>query len=225
MSPDWADKPEAVPYSDLGNPQSLNLYGYVNNNPLSHADADGHEDGDTKDRLITGATGIANLVVAGFEGVGVVGEFLATPVTLGGSAALGAYEAVQTVAQGGAGLTQIGGAISGKTDAANAAADGMIVATSIAGSATLAATKGNMDAVTKAAAVEGMVSAGATRSVFKTVGTMLDTAMNIQTTAQKPAPAPKPPTPKPPAPKPQPIKDGRTNVQGSVHSNPYVNPW
>jgi len=42
MSPDWAAKPEAVPYSDLANPQSLNLYGYVNNNPLSQADADGH---------------------------------------------------------------------------------------------------------------------------------------------------------------------------------------
>ncbi len=44
MSPDWADKPEAVPYSSLDNPQSLNLYGYVGNNPLSHADADGHCD-------------------------------------------------------------------------------------------------------------------------------------------------------------------------------------
>ncbi len=42
MSPDWADKPEAVPYSDLANPQSLNLYGYVNNNPLTKADPDGH---------------------------------------------------------------------------------------------------------------------------------------------------------------------------------------
>jgi hypothetical protein len=42
MSPDWAAKPEAVPYSSLDNPQSLNLYGYVLNNPLSHADADGH---------------------------------------------------------------------------------------------------------------------------------------------------------------------------------------
>src|SRR5580698_10548013 len=42
MSPDWADKPEAVPYSSLDNPQSLNLYGYVYNNPLSRADADGH---------------------------------------------------------------------------------------------------------------------------------------------------------------------------------------
>jgi hypothetical protein len=42
MSPDWADKPEAVPYSDLTNPQSLNLYGYVGNNPLSRVDKDGH---------------------------------------------------------------------------------------------------------------------------------------------------------------------------------------
>nr|WP_255551582.1 RHS repeat-associated core domain-containing protein [Granulicella sp. dw_53] len=43
MSPDWADKPEAVPYSKLDNPQSLNLYGYVLNNPLSQKDDDGHE--------------------------------------------------------------------------------------------------------------------------------------------------------------------------------------
>lgn len=43
LSPDWAEKPEAVPYSSLDNPQSLNLYNYVGNNPLSKADADGHE--------------------------------------------------------------------------------------------------------------------------------------------------------------------------------------
>jgi RHS repeat-associated protein len=42
MSPDWAAKPEAVPYSHLDNPQSLNLYGYVLNNPLSKPDFDGH---------------------------------------------------------------------------------------------------------------------------------------------------------------------------------------
>src|SRR5487761_1967922 len=35
MTPDWAEKPEAVPYSSLDNPQSLNLYGYVLNNPPS----------------------------------------------------------------------------------------------------------------------------------------------------------------------------------------------
>jgi RHS repeat-associated protein len=42
MSADWADKPEAVPYSDLADPQSLNLYSYVRNNPVSRTDADGH---------------------------------------------------------------------------------------------------------------------------------------------------------------------------------------
>jgi RHS repeat-associated protein len=42
MSPDWSASPEAVPYADLANPQSLNLYGYVGNNPLSKADPDGH---------------------------------------------------------------------------------------------------------------------------------------------------------------------------------------
>jgi len=44
MSPDWATKPEAVPYSKLDNPQTLNLYQYMRNNPLSGADPDGHCD-------------------------------------------------------------------------------------------------------------------------------------------------------------------------------------
>jgi len=47
MSPDFtgADDgpPEAVPYSDLSDPQSLNLYAYVQNNPLNRFDSDGHD--------------------------------------------------------------------------------------------------------------------------------------------------------------------------------------
>ena len=42
MSPDWSAKEEPVPYAKLDDPQSLNLYGYVGNNPLARADADGH---------------------------------------------------------------------------------------------------------------------------------------------------------------------------------------
>lgn len=42
MSPDWAAKPEAVPYSDLSDPQSLNLYSYVRNIPTIATDLDGH---------------------------------------------------------------------------------------------------------------------------------------------------------------------------------------
>ena len=43
MSPDWSEGPDPIPYADLRNPQSLNLYAYVNNNPLSDFDEDGHD--------------------------------------------------------------------------------------------------------------------------------------------------------------------------------------
>jgi len=42
MSPDWAASPEAVPYATLANPQSLNLYAYVGNDPINGEDPDGH---------------------------------------------------------------------------------------------------------------------------------------------------------------------------------------
>ena len=42
MTPDWASKPAAVPYASFGDPQTLNLYGYVQNNPNTGIDADGH---------------------------------------------------------------------------------------------------------------------------------------------------------------------------------------
>ena len=43
MSPDWANKPEPVPYAKLGSPQTLNLYAFAGNNPKSDPDLDGHE--------------------------------------------------------------------------------------------------------------------------------------------------------------------------------------
>jgi len=42
LSPDWSAKIMPVPYAKLGDPQTLNLYAYVGNNPLIHVDADGH---------------------------------------------------------------------------------------------------------------------------------------------------------------------------------------
>jgi len=44
MIPDWAAAPTAVPYAHYGNPQSLNLYSYVQNNPSTVGDPDGHQD-------------------------------------------------------------------------------------------------------------------------------------------------------------------------------------
>ena len=42
LSPDWSAKYEPVPYAKLDDPQTLNLYAYVRNNPLSRVDVDGH---------------------------------------------------------------------------------------------------------------------------------------------------------------------------------------
>jgi RHS repeat-associated protein len=42
FSPDWSETPQPVPYAEFGNPQTLNLYQYVGNNPITTFDADGH---------------------------------------------------------------------------------------------------------------------------------------------------------------------------------------
>ena len=51
VTPDWAAKAVAVPYADYGNPQSLNLYSYVKNNPTTLVDDDGHEDKNQKQNV------------------------------------------------------------------------------------------------------------------------------------------------------------------------------
>jgi RHS repeat-associated protein len=67
MSPDWAEKPEAVPYSSLDNPQTLNLYGYVNNNPITKRDPDGHVVGvDDAAEVTVGAVVFGGLVVSAY---------------------------------------------------------------------------------------------------------------------------------------------------------------
>jgi RHS repeat-associated protein len=51
MSPDWSDSPEPVPYADLTNPQSFNLYTYGQNNPINSVD-DGHGPCDAGDSFV-----------------------------------------------------------------------------------------------------------------------------------------------------------------------------
>ena len=46
MSPDYADEddgPMSIPYYNPSNPQSLNLYSYGRNNPVTNTDSDGHD--------------------------------------------------------------------------------------------------------------------------------------------------------------------------------------
>ena len=56
MSPDWSDYFDPVPYANLENPQTLNLYSYVQNNPLTFHDATGHYRCDP-DKMSTNAKG------------------------------------------------------------------------------------------------------------------------------------------------------------------------
>ena len=53
LSPDWSANVEPVPYAKLDDPQSLNLYDYVEGNPLASVDPDGHwfEDIDAMDAM------------------------------------------------------------------------------------------------------------------------------------------------------------------------------
>jgi RHS repeat-associated protein len=42
LTPDWAATPVPIPYAVISNPQTLNLYSYVENNPITGTDPDGH---------------------------------------------------------------------------------------------------------------------------------------------------------------------------------------
>ena len=44
LSPDWAAAPTPIPYANMTNPQTLNLYAMVSDNPESFADLDGHDE-------------------------------------------------------------------------------------------------------------------------------------------------------------------------------------
>jgi RHS repeat-associated protein len=71
MTPDWAAKPTTVPYAVFGDPQTLNLYAYVENAPVNRADADGHETQDTLDEQATREAGdtIGNVVEGAVKGL------------------------------------------------------------------------------------------------------------------------------------------------------------
>ena len=42
LTPDWSATPSPVPYASMALPQSLNLYAYTSNNPVTGIDPDGH---------------------------------------------------------------------------------------------------------------------------------------------------------------------------------------
>jgi len=71
MTPDWSAKHQGVPYAVLDDPQSLNLYGYVRNDPLKTSDLDGHGKYYSTDGKELGSDGVDD---------GSVGVIKGTPV-------------------------------------------------------------------------------------------------------------------------------------------------
>jgi len=98
MSPDWAAKEEPVPYATFDDPQSLNLYSYVRNNPLTRIDADGHYDWD---KAIISLSTVAGTLGGALVG-GTVGAGGGTLVAPGVGTVAGGWEGGALGAAGGA---------------------------------------------------------------------------------------------------------------------------
>ena len=64
MSPDWAHDIDPIPYAILSEPQSLNLYSYVGNNPLKYRDDDGHANEGCTSSTSTDSSNIIHVTVS-----------------------------------------------------------------------------------------------------------------------------------------------------------------
>jgi RHS repeat-associated protein len=66
LSSDWSADPAPIPYANLENPQTLNLYGLVSDDPESFADLTGHQgDEDADSETVADPRGEAELKAAG----------------------------------------------------------------------------------------------------------------------------------------------------------------
>ena len=147
-----------------------------------------------------GLEGAANLFVAKEKGEAAIGLALATPETGPGAAATGtaaALATISTLSSAMTGATQLVGAITGKTEEANRAADGLAAATSASGFITTVVT-GDAKKGAAAASIEGIFTSSAKRELFKSPASLVEAAVNIiDLVSPLPVP-PRPPVPGPP---------------------------
>jgi RHS repeat-associated protein len=98
MTPDWSTTSSSVPYARFTDPQSLNLYNYVTDDPLSRTDVDGHfqsapanqscgnNNGDSCSPAENFSSAMKNLLSIKYEtggGVEIGGSFAGVEVTAG----------------------------------------------------------------------------------------------------------------------------------------------
>jgi RHS repeat-associated protein len=222
MTPDWATKPIDVPYANFGNPQSLNLYSYVNNNPTTTRDPDGHGDALT----FCNAQCLYGTPVSAGELQVEKGVMEVTAAAIAGPEVLAAAAEATTVAQGlGVGVAALGvtgTAVNGTTDIVGGVTHtnveaGTNAVTSVTNpvAAVVSVATGSMEKGSQAADLATVVKAGVGVAQGKgvsnpaEVGTSLagakdavqgayNTVKSVISGATAPAPPP-PPTPKPPS--------------------------
>jgi len=95
----------ALPYAAITDPQTLNKYGYVRNNPLRYVDPDGHDLEDSWDVLVGVGRGIASSLTYGYIGAPGSSDSLASRTGQGiGTAMVGSTGVDLTIGGTGAGL-------------------------------------------------------------------------------------------------------------------------
>ena len=109
LSADWSSVPAPVPYANLTNPQTLNLYAMVSDDPESFADLDGHAD-DSISTIIQDAVLTA---IGTWASDNLFGALRPNPDTLGSKMgqAIGDFAAQQSgIAEAGAGTAGLASA-------------------------------------------------------------------------------------------------------------------
>jgi RHS repeat-associated protein len=225
MTPDWAAKATVVPYAEFGDPQTLNLYAYVRNNPILKPDADGHGDAgtfcNTQCRYGTQVSESEIQVSVGIlEVSSAVATGGATLETLEAGAALKtALGAISTSGLFVSGSTRIITGTAGETENVEQGASAVTTITTPVGMAVTLGTGGNI----KAGAVASDVTSAASM-VAKPAEAMKNPAGDVLTvnnvvqdvkagiSAVKSLVSPPPPPPPPPAPPAPPLPKCTGNV-------------
>ena len=202
-SPDWSATPQPVPYADLRDPQTLNLYGYVRNHPLNLADPDGHccwdymvQWADAHPRTMLAGKATLNVAVASVKIAEAAGGAVAAPATGGLTLAVTVYQGIGAAGNLAAAGSQIVGAITGDVKSGETGAKVASAATTITGIATLVATHGDLDKAARAATLENAVTTvvGAAGLFKGTVAEVATKASDAAQTAVDTSKAIKPPS-------------------------------